>query len=304
MKLSMKVITVASLLLVISLLLAACTGTGTTAAVTQKAVKTPIPEPTVFKIDSLAVNPSEINAGVQTLVTAKITNTKGVDNEYQGSIRVDNTTTPSLPTFLGSDIVTIPAGATQLLSVPMTIRDPGIYNVSWDGVSQSLVVNPQEVSNQTNPQSSGSRAAPDFSAADVVTGKTVSLKQFTGSAILLTFVNYGCNPQTNQVVGAQLLTIRQLQSQRSDFVPVSVFCGCCPPDVLRQFAKENNLNWPWILDSDYSIARNYAGYLQRYGYPTLVFIDKDTSIIDTAGYLNTASLNTKLNDITAAGSKN
>lgn len=280
MKLSVRVITVACSLLVISVLLAACAGTKVITS--NPPIVTVSPSPVnIFKVDNLAVNPSEINAGVQTLVTAKVTNTGGTEDSYQGNIRVDNTTAPLLPAFLGSDKVSIPAGATQLLSVPMTIRNPGTYKVTWDGVSQTLLVNPEEVSNPNSPQSNGPGIAPDFTAVDVVTGKTVSLKQYSGSIILLNFVNYGCNPSTNQIVGAQLLAIKQLQSQRNDFIPFSVFCGCCPPEELRQFARDNNLNWPWVLDSDYSIARKYGNYLKRFGYPTLVFIDKDQFIDET-----------------------
>ncbi len=302
MKLSIKVILVACALLAILALSAACSNTQV-AKLNPSAAVTPTSQPSVFKIDNLAVNPSEINAGIQTLVTAKVTNTGGIDTSYRGNIRLDNTTTPSLPTFLSSDSVNIPARATQLLSIPMTVTNPGTYKVTWDGVSQTLVVNPEDDSNSNNPQSIGPSTAPDFSAVDVVTGKTISLKQYNGSIVLLNFVNYGCNPSTNQIVGAQLLAIKQLQSQRNDFVPISVFCGCCPPEVLRQFAKDNNLNWPWILDTDYSIARKYANYLKSYGYPTLVFIDKDQLIQGFSGYLDLSTLNTKLNDIATIGVK-
>jgi peroxiredoxin len=301
MKISTKAIPVVALLLVISILMAACSESKVAVLPTTTIQVTP--PPGVFKIESLAVNPSEINAGVPTLVTAKVNNTGAVDESYQGSIRIEDSTASALPTFMGSDIVTIPAGKTQLLSVPLTLRNPGNYRVAWDGVSQDLKVNPQDVSSPAQA-AVGPVTAPDFTAVDVVTGKKISLSQYKGKPVLLNFVNYGCNPQTNQVVGAELMGIKQLQSQRSDFIPVSVFCGCCPPEVLKQFAKENNLNWPWILDSDYSITRGYAGYLRQYGYPTLVFVDKDQLIVDTAGYLNPAALNTKLDNLTSGGVKN
>jgi peroxiredoxin len=131
----------------------------------------------------------------------------------------------------------------------------------------------------------------------VVTGKAVSLKQFAGTPILLNFVNYGCSPSINNVVSAQLLAIKQLKQQRSDFMPVSVFCGCCPPDVLRQFAKQNNFDWPWILDTDYSIAAKYGNYLKKYSYPTLVFIDKAMVITEYTGAIDIPTLTKKIDNL-------
>ena len=190
-----------------------------------------------------------------------------------------------------------------MLSVITTINNPGTYKVNWDNVSQNLMVNPEEISAANSSQITTPSAAPDFSAVDVVTGKKVSLSQYKGSIILLNFVNYGCDPSTNNRVGAQLLAMKQLQSQRSDFVPFSVFCGCCPPEVLRQFAKENGFNWPWILDTDYSIANKYANYLKKFGYPTLIFIDKDQLITEVTGYTDLTGLNDKITKIAGTQAK-
>lgn len=141
--------------------------------------------------------------------------------------------------------------------------------------------------------------SPDFTGTDVMTGETISLSQFSGSTILLNFVNYGCSQSLNQIVSNQLLGIRNLTEQRDDFMPVSVFCGCCPEEVLRDFAEQNDLRWPWILDSDYSILRKYESYLGDYGYPTLVFIDKDQNIREVAGYTDVSELNAKLDALSS-----
>ncbi|MBC8512025.1 MAG: redoxin domain-containing protein [Dehalococcoidia bacterium] len=138
--------------------------------------------------------------------------------------------------------------------------------------------------------------APSFTATDVVTGETVSVAQFDGSVVLLNFVNYGCSSRLNQVVSAQLLGIRDLRKQRDDFTLISVFCSCCPPDVLRDFAKQNDLTWPWILDTDYSILEAYYDYLREYGYPTLVLIDKEHHITEVAGYLDLFALAKKIDE--------
>jgi len=136
--------------------------------------------------------------------------------------------------------------------------------------------------------------APPFTAVDVMTGQSISLDQFKGKTVLLNFVNYGCSPSINQAVSAQLLAIRSLSGQRTDFVPVSVFCGCCPVDTLRQFAQSNDLKWPWLLDADNSIVAKYDVYVGQYGYPTLVFVDKEGTIVDASGPLSVTDLGTRL----------
>ena len=137
-------------------------------------------------------------------------------------------------------------------------------------------------------------SATDFTSVDVLTGEEISLSQFKGDIILLNFVNYGCNQRLNEIVSDQLLVIKSLTRQRNDFTPVSVFCGCCPIETLRSFANENELNWPWILDSDNSIVNNYYDYVGKYGYPTLVFINENLDIIKSSGFIDTSELSSKL----------
>jgi peroxiredoxin len=144
--------------------------------------------------------------------------------------------------------------------------------------------------------------APDFTGVDVVTGQSVSLQQFKGKTVLLNLVNYGCSPEINTAVNAQLVAIRELARQRDDFIPVSVFCGCCSPETLRQFAKSNDLNWPWLLDTGNSIVPKYSGYLAQFGYPTLIFIDKDQIITDASGALTLAELGARLDSAVTGSS--
>ncbi len=133
--------------------------------------------------------------------------------------------------------------------------------------------------------------APDFTGVDVVTGQSISLSDYRGNTVLLNFVNYGCSSSLNKIVSDQLLTIRTLSEQRGDFVPVSIFCGCCPPDVLRNFAEENDMRWAWILDTDNTIVRQYDDHVRQYGYPTLVLIDRDQLVTEVAGYTDLDTLN-------------
>jgi len=149
-------------------------------------------------------------------------------------------------------------------------------------------------SSNQNSQSSNSNQglvlAPDFSSVDVVTGEGISLSQLKGKIVLLNFVNYGCDQRTNQIVSEQLLAIKSLTEQRDDFIPLSVFCGCCPVETLRNFATENELTWAWILDSDYAIIGDYLDYVRDYGYPTLIFINKNQNIVDYSGYSDVSTL--------------
>jgi hypothetical protein len=170
MKLATKSVMIISLLVILTGTLVACSSAqAANLGSTASNVTTP-PTASVFEVSNLAINPAEVNAGVQVLIAAKVTNTGVTDDNYQGNIRIDSVGQAALPSFLPSSEVKIPAGATQLVSVITTVNNPGIYKVSWDNANQTLVVNP-EVPAADNSQSSGPVSAPDFSAVDVVTGK-------------------------------------------------------------------------------------------------------------------------------------
>jgi peroxiredoxin len=153
-----------------------------------------------------------------------------------------------------------------------------------------------------NTQNTLGVPAPGFTGVDVVTGQSVALQQFKGKTVLLNLVNYGCSPDINRAVSEQLIAIRELSRHRDDFVPVSVFCGCCPPETLRQFARSNDLNWPWLLDTDNSMVAKYSGFRDQFGYPTLIFIDKDQLITDASGALTPAELGAMLDKAADSGS--
>ena len=287
------------LLLVLTLSLVACAGPTSAPASTPTPEPNPTPSraPAAFQVAQLAINPTEVNPGVKAIITANVTNTGQTDGDYTAELKVSDVARASLPAFFYSEKVTIAAGASQLVSVLVSRNKPGIYKVIWDEITgEFTVVRPTEPSSPkiTAPNPT---TTPDFTGVDVVTNMTISLSQFKGSTVLLNFVNYGCDPSVNQIVGAQLLAIRELTEQRDDFVPLSVFCGCCPPDTLRSFAKENGLTWPWILDTDNSIVRQYADYLREYGYPTLIFIDKDQYIREVSGYCDVPTLSAKIDEI-------
>lgn len=140
-------------------------------------------------------------------------------------------------------------------------------------------------------------SALDFEGVDVMTNEPISLSDYRGTPVLLNFVNYGCSASLNEIVSDQLLLIKDLAEQRDDFAPLSVFCGCCPPEVLRDFAEENNFQWSWLLDLDNAILTQYYDYLVQYGYPTLVLIDKDQRVIEVAGYTDLDTLNAMIDGL-------
>ncbi len=269
-----------------------------------QATSGPVPEEaqldlTAFKIAKLAINPVEVNPGVEVVITAEVTNTTDTEDEYSAKLRIDDVKNGSLPAFLDSEEVTIAAGKTQLMSFLVSTKRPGTYRVTWGELTgEYVVVEPDETAESDNPgtDNSGPITAPDFTGVDVVTSETISLAQFQGSIIVLNFVNYGCSTSLNQVVSAQLLAIRELREQRDDFMPISIFCGCCPEDTLREFATQNDLTWPWILDTDYSIIERYAAHLGKYGYPTLIFIDKEQNIGEVTGYCDVSTLGLKIDE--------
>lgn len=296
MKLGNKQIALIIVLVAVIGLVQACAGSNSPQVNPQSTAKEALLASPAFKVSALTINPPEANPGVQVIVTAKVTNTGDAKNSYTPKIRIDDVAGGSLPSFRYLRDVNIPAGATQLLSFAFPTDYPGTYKVTWGELTGEFAV----FANKTGEDSSNAATkatAPDFTGVDVMTNQIITLSQFKGSVVLLNFVNYGCDPSLNNVVSKQLLAIKELKNQRSDFVPVSVFCGCCPPEVLRDFAEQNSLTWPWILDTDNSIVRNYVSYLRKYGYPTLIFIDREQNIREVAGYSDLSVLFAKLDRI-------
>lgn len=153
---------------------------------------------------------------------------------------------------------------------------------------------PLAVSVQAN---TGRLLAPNFPGVDVFTGQTISMQQFTGKVVLLNFANYGCSQSLNNVVSVQILAIRPLSQQRTDFVPLSLFCGCCPASVLRDHVKANNFNWLWIMDSSNSIVAKYNTHFSQWGYPTLIYIDRNGNIKEATGTTDLTTIGQKLDKI-------
>jgi len=246
-----------------------------------------------FHTAELAINPVEVNPGVEVIITAQVTNTGSTEDSYTAGLEINDV-------IVVTTEVTMAAGASQPVSFEGAMATPGTYEVTWveligetevPRLTGEFVVVEADETTTLFPT-----PAPDFIGVDVVTNETISLTQFKGSVILLNFVNYGCSSSLNQIVSAQLLAIRDLREQRDNFVPLSIFCGCCPPDTLREFAEQNDLTWPWILDTDNSIVPQYTSYLREYGYPTLIFIDEEQQITEVTGYCDISALSVKIDE--------
>lgn len=275
---------------IIALSVQACTGSDTVEVAPSTTSEDNL---SLFDTTELSVNPVEVYPGVEVIITAQITNTSDSTQTYTAGLRLDDET-------VATKELTFSPGETQPVSFFGSMSTPGKYEVTWTELVGNFLV-PRltgellVVENDTNEPNDYRIPAPDFTAKDVVTGESITLSQYIGSRVLLNFVNYGCDPTTNKIVGEQLLAIRELREQNTDFIPVSVFCGCCPEEVLRDFAEQNELTWPWILDSDNTIVQLYRNYLRKYGYPTLIFIDDAQNIREVTGYSNVSELEEKIN---------
>jgi len=261
-----------------SLILIVVACTGPTSPLTP-ALTPPPPAPAAFQTADLAINPAEVNPAVEVTITAQVTNTNDTEGTYAAGLMINDVSVATMD-------VTMAAGESKPLSFAGAMATPGTYKVAWaELVGEFLVPRlPGEfvvVRDEPMELSDYKTTAPDFTAVDVVTSETISLSQFSGSTILLNFVNLGCSSSLSQIVSAQLLAIKELREQRDDFIPISVFCGCCSPDVLR----EN------------SIVAKYTRYLREYGYPTLVFIDKDQNITEVTGYVDISTLSLKIDEM-------
>jgi len=256
----MKLVTHRILSVVILILLVgpvqACASSSTPQVNSQSPVVGATPTVQTFAVNSLTVNPPEANTGVSVIVTAKVTNNGNSKDSYTPKIRIDNVAGGALPSFRYLKDVEIPAGKTEVLSFVLPSESPGSYKVTWGELIEEFTVVKAYQNDTTDYDASNKVVALDSSSVDVVTNQQITLSSLKESIVLLNFVNYGCDPSLNNVVCKQLLAIKEPYSQLKDFTSVSVFCGCCPSEVLRDFAEQNDLAWPWILDTDYSIVNN------------------------------------------------
>jgi hypothetical protein len=76
-----------------------------------------------FQVSGLSINPTEVAARDEVVITALVTNVTAVDDEYNAELKINNTTE-------ASEKVLVPAGKTQTLTFAIFRDRPGTYNVA------------------------------------------------------------------------------------------------------------------------------------------------------------------------------
>ena len=103
--------------------------------------------------------------------------------------------------------------------------------------------------------------APDFSLPDVASGKSVSLKNFSGKkAVLVMFISVHC-PYVKHI--RQELSKLSRDYQNKDIAIVAISANDVEkypddsPENLKKMAKELNLTFPVCFDEDQKTAQEY-----------------------------------------------
>jgi peroxiredoxin len=99
--------------------------------------------------------------------------------------------------------------------------------------------------------------APDFKLKDVMTGKFVTLSEFTGKrVVLLDFWATWCD-----ICKREMPSLVKLQSEwhEKGFELLSIVLPSGNIDEIRKIIKEKELNYPALLDADLSVATKSYG---------------------------------------------
>lgn len=76
-----------------------------------------------FLVSGLTIDPAEVSARDEVVITAHVTNVTAVDDTYNAELKINDTTE-------ASDKVLVPAGKTQTLTFAIFKDRPGTYKVS------------------------------------------------------------------------------------------------------------------------------------------------------------------------------
>jgi hypothetical protein len=85
--------------------------------------KTEAGKSTTFQLSGLSINPAEVAARDEVVITANVTNITGADDTYDAELKINNVAE-------ASDKVLVPAGKTQTLTFAIFKDAPGKYQVS------------------------------------------------------------------------------------------------------------------------------------------------------------------------------
>jgi hypothetical protein len=106
---------------------------------------------TAFQLSGLSINPTEVAARDEVVITAEVTNITGVDDTYNAELKINNVTE-------ASDKVLVPAGKTQTLTFVIFKDAPGTYKVALGELAGQFVVS-EPVSEPTKSGCCGSAAS-------------------------------------------------------------------------------------------------------------------------------------------------
>lgn len=121
------------------------------------------------------------------------------------------------------------------------------------------------------PVEVGSRA-PEFRAADLATGDTVTLASFRGQVVLLNIWATWCEPCRFEMPSMERLH-QELGPQGLEIVAVSI--DEAGPDVVREFQRELALTFRILHDRSRAIERIY----QTTGVPESFVLNRDGRIM-------------------------
>jgi hypothetical protein len=88
---------------------------------------------TAFQLSGLSINPTEVAARDEVVVTAEVTNVTSVDDTYNAELKINNVTE-------ASDKVLVPAGKTQTLTFVIFKDAPGTYKVTLGQLAGQFAV--------------------------------------------------------------------------------------------------------------------------------------------------------------------
>ena len=113
--------------------------------------------------------------------------------------------------------------------------------------------------------------ATDFKLKDM-SGKEVSLSDYKGKKVFLNFWASWCPPCKAEMPEMEKL---YQETKDSDLVILAVNLAE-DKSTVQNFIKDNQYNFPVLLDTDNAVASNY----QVVSIPTSFFIDKEGNIVD------------------------
>jgi len=138
--------------------------------------------------------------------------------------------------------------------------------------------------------------APDFKLSDL-DGKSVSLKDFRGSPILINFWASWCEPCRNEMP-----LLQEIFEEWSDdgLVVMAINTGESRTAV-QAFMQNNNLSLPVLLDTQQATTQKYGIFF----FPTTLFIDEDGIIQKKiiGAFPSKAAIESNLNQIIPSADK-